>query len=205
MDLQHRRSGSLDRADEAEVDYLAERGESEILERGNPGRFKKNEFVVYAAHGVGQITAIEVQTVAGASLEFIVIYFAKLKMKARVPTQKASSVGLRKLSDPAVIEQVRRTLSQAASRARTNWARSAKEYETKVKSGDIIALAEVMRDLHRQTAAYERSYSEQQFYATALDRLSGEVALVEQITEENAVLELEGLLKARPGKDRNRI
>jgi CarD family transcriptional regulator len=80
----------------------------------------------------------------------------------------------------------------------------AKEYETKVKSGDIIALAEVMRDLHRQTAAYERSYSEQQFYTTALDRLSGEVALVEHITEENAVLELEGLLKARTGKDRNR-
>src|ERR1700753_1490103 len=190
MDLQHRRSGGLDRVHEADIDHLTERDESEIPERRNPCRFKKNEFVVYAAHGVGQITAIEVKTVAGTSLEFIVIYFTKLKMRARVPTQKASSVGLRKLSTPAVIEQARRTLSQAASKARTNWARLAKEYETKLKSGDIIALAEVMRDLHRQTAAYERSYSEQQFYATALDRLSGEVALVEHITEESAVSEL---------------
>ena len=64
-----------------------------------PG-FSANEFVVYPAHGVGQVIAIEVQTVAGASLELFVLYFAKSKMTLRVPTQKAESVGMRKLSSP---------------------------------------------------------------------------------------------------------
>jgi CarD family transcriptional regulator len=162
--------------------------------------FGKNEFVVYPAHGVGQITAIEVQAVAGTSLEFFEIYFAKSKMKARVPTGKAASVGIRKLSTPAAIEQARRALGQSAARARTNWARLTKEYEAKIKSGEVTALAEVVRDLHRRTDKFEQSYSERQLYATALDRLSAEVALVEGVTEEQATSGLEGLLKNRPGK-----
>jgi CarD family transcriptional regulator len=152
---------------------------------------------VYPAHGVGQILAIEVQVVAGASLEFFVVYFAKSKMRARVPTQKAASIGIRKLSSPAVIEQVRRTLSKTAPRARMHWSRLTKEYESKIKSGAVIALAEVMRDLHRRNAASEQSYSQWQFYLAALDRLSDEIALVERVTVEAAVLELEGLLKAK--------
>jgi CarD family transcriptional regulator len=162
--------------------------------------FNKNEFVVYPAHGVGRILSIEVQAIAGTSLEFFVIYFAKSKMTARVPTQKAASIGMRKLSSPAVIEQVRRTLSQPTPRGRTNWVRLTKEYEAKIKSGDVIALAEVMRDLHRRAADIEQSYSERQFYGTALDRLSAEVALVEHTNEEKAVLELESILMSRAGR-----
>jgi hypothetical protein len=94
------------------------------------------------AHGVGQIIAVEVQTVTGARLELF--FFTKTKMKARVPIQ--ASIGIRKLSSPAAIEQARRTLSQPAPRARISWARLTKEGEEMVKSGDVIALAEVMRD-----------------------------------------------------------
>jgi CarD family transcriptional regulator len=197
MDLEHRRLARADQEHEVRIDLAVESDGSPRL--ANSG-FGKDEFVVYPAHGVGQITAVEVQTVAGASLEFFVIYFAKSKMKARVPTQKAAGIGLRKLSSAAEIEQARRSLSQAAPRSRTNWARLNKEYEAKIKSGDIIALAEVVRDLQRRTAGAEQSYSERQLYTTALDRLSAEVALVERMSEEKTVLELESLLKSRTGK-----
>ena len=91
-------------------------------------------------------------------------------------------------------------MSQAASKARTNWARLTKEYEAKIKSGEILALAEVIRDLHPRSTQPEQSYSERQLYATALDRLSAEVALVEDIAEEKAALDLERLLIRRTGR-----
>lgn len=166
----------------------------------NNSGFRANEFVAYPAHGVGQISAIEVQTVAGDSLEFFVIYFAKSKMRVRVPTRKAAGAGMRRLSSSATIEQVRRSLSQAAIRARANWPRLIKECEAKIKSGNIVAIAEVMRDLYRRPANSEQNYTERQLYATALDRVSGEVALVENVSEENAVLGLESLLMSRSGK-----
>jgi len=158
--------------------------------------FEAADMIVYPPHGIGHIMTIEEQTVAGASLEFYVVYFAKNKMTLRVPTRKAATVGMRKLSDPAAIQRMRRTLSQAPHKARGNWSRIAQEYESKINSGDIIAIAEVMRDLYRPTVNSGQSYSERQLYASALDRLSGEVALVEGITEQEAVKELESLVLA---------
>lgn len=155
--------------------------------------FKATDFIIYPAHGVGQIVAIAEQAVAGASLECFVVYFAKHKMTLRIPTRKAANIGMRKLSDPTAIQRVRRTLSQAPYRVRGNWSRLAHEYENKINSGDIIAIAEVMRDLYRSVKSGQ-SYSERQLYTSALDRLSGEVALVTGIAEEEAVKELEALV-----------
>jgi CarD family transcriptional regulator len=200
MNFEHRRLEGAVQQHEARIDFPVESDGSQVQPPANSLEFKKNEFVVYPAHGVGRITAIEVQTIAETSLEFFVIYFTKSKMKARVPTQKAARIGVRKLSSPAAIEQARRTLSQSARKARGNWAQLAKEYEAKIKSGEIAALAEVVRDLHRRNTTSEQSYSERQLYAAALDRLSAEVALVECITEEDAASGLESLLKNRPGK-----
>jgi CarD family transcriptional regulator len=138
--------------------------------------------------------AIEEQTVAGASLEFFVVYFAKSKMTLRAPTRKAANVGMRKLSDPPVIQCVRRTLSQLPRRARGNWSRLAQGYESKINSGDIVAIAEVVRDLYRPALNSNQSYSERQLYLSALNRLSGEVALVDGITEEEVVREFESLV-----------
>jgi CarD family transcriptional regulator len=163
----------------------------------NPLEFAPGEFVVYPAHGVGQILAIEVQTIAGACLEFFVIYFVKSKMSLRVPTQKASRVGMRKLSSSATIERARLVLSETPRRARTNWSQLARDFETKIKSGDIIAIAEATRDLCRRSANSEQSYSERQLYTAALDRLAAEVAMVEGITEDKVALQLEGLLLSR--------
>lgn len=193
---------NANRTNEVPADPSAQPNGSRTEWPENPLGFRASEFVVYPAHGVGQILAIEVQTVAGASLEFFVIYFVKNKMKLRAPTKKAASVGMRKLSSPATIEQVRRTLSEVPARKRANWPQLIKEYESKIKSGDIIAIAQVMRDLYRRSAESEQSYSERQFYTVALDRVSGEVALVEGITEQKAVSELENLLMNRSDRTR---
>ena len=159
--------------------------------------FFPGEFVVYPAHGVGQLLAIEVQTIAGNSLQFFLIYFGKSKMKLRVPTTRASSVGMRKLSDPATIDRARAILSEAPRRARTNWSQLARDFESKIKSGDIIAIAEATRDLCRRYASSEQSYSERQLYDAALDRLAGEIATVEGLPEDAVVLQLESLLLSR--------
>jgi CarD family transcriptional regulator len=204
MNLEHQSLGfdSVDRIPEARAAISVQSSDNPTETADNCLGFRTGEFVVYPAHGVGQISAIEVQTVAGASLEFFVIYFAKSKMRLRVPTRKAAGVGMRKPSSPAATQQVRRILSQVVPKARSNWSRLVKEYETKIKSGDITALAEAVRDLCRRSANAEQSYSERQLYTAALDRLSEEVALVESITEEKAALEFETLLMNRLGRTR---
>jgi len=120
--------------------------------------FKANEFVVYPAHGVGQILAIEEQEIAGAKLELFVINFIKDKMTLRVPTAKVANVGMRKLSDPALVKKALETLKGRARVKRTMWSRRAQEYEAKINSGDIVAIAEVVRDLYRSESQPEQSY-----------------------------------------------
>jgi len=157
--------------------------------------FKLNEFVVYPAHGVGQIVAVEDQEVAGFRLELFVINFAKDKMTLRVPTSKVAGVGMRKLSEP---EAARRSLEILTGRARikrTMWSRRAQEYEAKINSGDINAIAEVVRDLYRSDAQPEQSYSERQLYEAALDRMMREIAAVQKLSEIDALKVIDAQLK----------
>jgi len=160
--------------------------------------FKTNEFVVYPAHGVGQILAIEEQEIAGAKLELFVINFMKDKMTLRVPTAKVANVGMRKLSEPALVKKALDTLKGRARVKRTMWSRRAQEYEAKINSGDIVAIAEVVRDLYRSESQPEQSYSERQLYEAALDRLSREIAVVQHGTETEAVKEIESQLAKSP-------
>jgi CarD family transcriptional regulator len=160
--------------------------------------FKANEFVVYPAHGVGQILAIEEQEIAGARLELFVINFMKDKMTLRVPTAKVANVGMRKLSEPALVKKALETLKGRARVKRTMWSRRAQEYEAKINSGDIVAIAEVVRDLYRSESQPEQSYSERQLYEAALDRLSREIAAVQHMTETEAVKEIEQNLAKSP-------
>jgi CarD family transcriptional regulator len=157
--------------------------------------FKLNEFVVYPAHGVGQIVAIEEQEVAGFKLELFVINFSKDKLTLRVPTSKVTGVGMRKISDP---DTARRSLDILTGRARvkrTMWSRRAQEYETKINSGDINAIAEVVRDLYRSEAQPEQSYSERQLYEAALDRMVREIAAVQKSSEIDALKAVEAQLQ----------
>ena len=160
--------------------------------------FKTNEFIVYPAHGVGQILAIEEQEIAGAKLELFVINFIKDKMTLRVPTAKIVSVGMRKLAEPPLVKRALETLKGRARIKRTMWSRRAQEYEAKINSGDIVAIAEVVRDLFRSDTQPEQSYSERQLYEAALDRLSREIAAVQKVTETEAVKEIEAALAKGP-------
>src|ERR687891_1181005 len=160
--------------------------------------FKTNEFIVYPAHGVGQIIAIEEQEVAGAKLELFVINFVKDKMTLRVPTAKIAAVGMRKLAEAPLVRRALETLKGRARIKRTMWSRRAQEYEAKINSGDIVAIAEVVRDLFRSESQPEQSYSERQLYEAALDRLSREISAVERITETEAIKEIEAALAKGP-------
>ncbi len=156
--------------------------------------FKANDHVVYPTHGVGKITRIEEQEVAGIKLELFVITFDKDKMTLRVPTMKAKAVGMRKLSSPDTVATALNTLKGRARIKRTMWSRRAQEYEAKINSGDLVSIAEVVRDLHRASGQPEQSYSERQLYEAALARMAREVAAVERIDEQAAVKRVEGAL-----------
>jgi len=160
--------------------------------------FKTGEYVVYPSHGVGQITAIEEQEVAGFKLELFVVSFQKDKMTLRVPTAKAASVGLRKLADAEAVAKALTTLTGRARIKRTMWSRRAQEYEAKINSGDLVAIAEVVRDLYRSEAQPEQSYSERQLYEAALDRMTREIAVVDDVTETEALKKIEAQLAKSP-------
>jgi len=160
--------------------------------------FKANDHVVYPTHGVGKITKVEEQEVAGMRLEVFVITFDKDKMTLRVPTAKAKAVGMRKLASPDTLANAMNTLKGRARIKRTMWSRRAQEYEAKINSGDIVAIAEVVRDLFRSESQPEQSYSERQLYEAALDRLSREIAAVQHVTETEAVKEIEAALAKGP-------
>ena len=149
--------------------------------------FKTGEAVVYPAHGVGRITAIEEQEIAGFKLELFVVSFDKDKMVLRVPTAKAASVGMRKLADADQIQKALDTLTGRARIKRTMWSRRAQEYEAKINSGDLISIAEVVRDLYRADNQPEQSYSERQLFESAMDRMAREVAAIESIDRDSAV------------------
>jgi CarD family transcriptional regulator len=164
-------------------------------------QFKATDYVVYPSHGVGKITHIEEQEVAGAKLELYVIDFEKDKMTLRVPTAKSESVGMRKLSDQATVEQALKTLKGKARVKRTMWSRRAQEYEAKINSGSLISLAEVVRDLFRSDRQPEQSYSERQLYEAAIDRMAREVAAAKKVDDAAAVSELEEILETTSQKN----
>lgn len=159
--------------------------------------FRADDYVVYPAHGVGQIVSIEKQEIAGIELELFVISFEKDKMTLRVPTHKAVEIGMRSLSSPDVVSKAMTTLKGKAKVKKAMWSRRAQEYEQKINSGDLIAIAEVVRDLHRSDDQREQSYSERQLYEAALERLTREVAAVSGGDEVKAAQQVGDVLVSR--------
>ena len=167
-----------------------------MTKKKNTLDFAVGDYVVYPKHGVGRVTEIEAQEIAGTTLELYVVRFEKERMTLRVPTNKAETVGMRKLSNKATIQEAFTTLKGKARIKRTMWSRRAQEYEAKINSGDIVSIAEVVRDLHRGADQPEQSYSERQIYEAALGRLARELAAVEDIDEKSAMSQLEKVLIA---------
>tara|TARA_A100001011_G_C14227575_1_gene807296 strand:+ start:857 stop:1369 length:513 start_codon:yes stop_codon:yes gene_type:complete len=159
--------------------------------------FQTDEYIVYPAHGVGQIVSIDKHEVAGIELEMFVISFEKDKMTLRIPIEKAAAIGLRSVSSPELILKAMETLKGRARVKRAMWSRRAQEYEQKINSGDLIAIAEVVRDLHRNDEQREQSYSERQLYEAALERLTRELAVVDGVEESAAQAKVDQVLEAR--------
>lgn len=157
-------------------------------------QFKAGTKVVYPAHGVGEVEGIETQTIAGMEVSLYKINFKHDRLVLKVPVMKAATSGLREISSEERINDAISTLKGRARARRMMWSRRAQEYETKINSGDPVMIAEVLRDLKRNTEESEQSYSERQIYQSALERLAREYAAVEQITEDEATVQLEEMM-----------
>lgn len=167
--------------------------------------FNTGDYVVYPAHGVGQIEGVETQTIGGAEIRLYAISFEKERMRLKIPVMKAKAAGLRRLSSNERLKDAIKTLKGRARIRRAMWSRRAQEYEMKINSGDPVAIAEVLRDLKRSNDDTEQSYSERQIYQSALERLAREVAAVERIDEMKATERLEKMLgKAAAAKPRTK-
>lgn len=157
--------------------------------------FNIDDNVVYPSHGVGKVVNIEKQDIGGVSLELLVIKFTHDKMSLKIPINKAKKTGLRHLTTPNKLDQVLDILKEKPKRSKGMWSKRATEYETKIHSGDLSLVAEVVRDLFKNSDSSERSYSEKVLYELALSRLSSEYALLNNIEIDTALEKLLFLLK----------
>lgn len=157
--------------------------------------FQEGDHVVYPTHGVGKVERIAVEEIAGHKLELIHITFEENRMTLRVPVAKARSAGLRKLATRKLFDEAMDVLRGKARIKRTMWSRRAQEYEAKINSGDPLAIAEVVRDLHRNAGQPDQSFSERQIYEAAMDRLAAELAALDQTDKATASTKLVEFLK----------
>jgi len=157
-------------------------------------KFKIGEIVVYPKHGVGEIVKIESMELSGIKTKFYVVKMEQAKLIIRVPLDKQTEVGLRKISSKKNIEEVFNVLKLKPKIRRIMWSRRAQEYDTKIYSGDPVKIAEVIRDLFRKNSQPEQSYSERQMFQMALERLAREVAAVEKTDYFQATEKIENTL-----------
>jgi CarD family transcriptional regulator len=158
--------------------------------------FRAGDYVVYPTHGVGKVIGIESREIAGQELELFVIAFDRDRMTLRVPVNKATQAGLRRLSTRKVMDSALGKLKGRARVKKTMWSRRAQEYEAKINSGDPVSIAEVVRDLHPNVGQPDQSFSERQIYEAAFDRLACELAALECIDKIQASERLAELLNA---------
>ena len=159
-------------------------------------RFEEGDHVVYPTHGVGKVERIATEEIAGHKLELIHITFEENRMTLRVPVAKARSAGLRKLATRKLFDEALAVLKGRARIKRTMWSRRAQEYEAKINSGDPLSIAEVVRDLHRNSGQPDQSFSERQIYEAAMDRLAAELAALDKSDKPTALAKLVDFLKA---------
>ena len=156
--------------------------------------FIPGDFVVYPSHGVGKIIGTETREIENTKLELLIIRFEQDRMTLRVPLDKAKVSGLRTLSSKAQMDESITTLQSKAKLKKLMWSRRAQEYETKINSGSLVSLAEVVRDLYKKEDQGEQSYSERQMYQAALERLAGEFAAVQNVDKSDAATKLEKII-----------
>lgn len=156
--------------------------------------FKVGDTVVYPAHGVGQITSEETQIVGGSQINVFVISLNKDKLTLRVPVKRATAVGLRQVCTKEYIASMISTLKSKPNTTKGMWSKRAQEYEAKINSGDLVRIAEVIRDLFKNIEDPDRSYSERVIFEAAMNRLAGEFAAVEMVDHQSAISRIKVIL-----------
>lgn len=177
--------------------FFQKNGDFQMDSEVSKDDFQINDFVVYPSHGVGRIVDEEIQNVAGFELKMYVLTFDKDKMTLKVPKNKIESTGMRKLSSPNTIGKALQVIGGKAKVKRAMWSRRAQDYEQKINSGELILIAEVVRDLHRNDEQREQSYSERQLYEAALERLTREIAAVDGVEERKAQEKVDKVLDGK--------
>ena len=156
--------------------------------------YKSKDYVVYPKHGVGQITEFKKINIGGIDVDTYVIKFEKDKANGMVPVNKQSH--LRPL---ATINQVNKCISILKSKPkikRSMWSRRAQEYESKISSGKIYELAEVVRDLNKgDDLMVDQSYSERQLFEKAYERILSEFQIILNLSLEDTQKKLDKALK----------
>ena len=156
--------------------------------------YKVKDYVVYPKHGVGKITEIKKINIGGIDVETYVLKFEKDKANGMVPVNKQNH--LRPL---ATINQLNKCISILKSKPkikRSMWSRRAQEYETKISSGKIYDLAEVVRDLNKgDDLMVDQSYSERQLFEKAYERILSEFQIILNISFEDTQKKLDKALK----------
>ena len=158
-------------------------------------KFNKGDYVVYPSYGPGKILAIKKEIINGKRIQVLVISIND-RVVLRIPVEKIKDLGLRKLSTANRLKDAIAVLkAKAKKKKKTMWSRRAQEYETKILSGNLVSIAEVLKELYKKDSFDESSFSEKQIYASALDRLARELAAMKKLDKETATKELENILK----------
>lgn len=165
--------------------------------------FRKGDSVVYPAHGVGRIDRVGIEEIAGHKLNLIHISFDETRMTLRVPVAQARAAGLRKLASRKELADALDKLRGRPRVSRLMWGKRAQEYLAKINSGELVALAEVVRDLQAAGDGSGSSFSQRNLFELALDRLATEFGAVNRTGKAEAVEQLnQVLLDARSGGGR---
>jgi CarD family transcriptional regulator len=155
--------------------------------------YKVKDNVIYPKHGVGQIVAIESSVIADIEMTYYKIQVTKDKLILTIPVNQQGN--LRPISSVNQINKAISILKGKPKIRRTMWSRRAQEYDQKINSGEIYQIAEVVRDLNKNSdIPVDQSYSERQLFEKAYDRLLGEVAIGMQLTNEDAKKKLDKAL-----------
>ena len=153
--------------------------------------FKVGEKVVYPAHGVGVIEGIQTKVVSGSERKFYMLRILDSDMTIMIPTENVASVGLRRVIGKDMVNKVYKVLREKRITVdQATWNRRYREYTEKIKTGSVLEIAEVLRDLFMLKGDKELSFGERKMLDTARNLLVKELAIAKSNTEENIMEEL---------------
>jgi CarD family transcriptional regulator, regulator of rRNA transcription len=156
--------------------------------------YRVGDKVVYPHHGAGTVVKKEIREVLGQKREYLTIQIAHNDMVVNVPTENAEKVGLRRVIDEPMVEKVVKALTGSGTQMPKNWNRRFKHNRDKMKTGDIMELAEVVRNLSLRDHEKGLSTGEKQMFVKAKKILASELMYAKQLDEEQAHAWLEGVL-----------